>query len=261
MKDLTMTIVAYNNYQDIKEAINSILEHTNKKILKHIYIVDNGTNIASYEEIKEFKKFIEKFDEITYIDANENLGFGKGHNLVLEKIFSKYHAIINPDIILVEDSFKKIIEYMNKKEEVGMVIPKIVDSNGNIQDVYREELTVWDMFIRMFCKRVFKRRVEKHTMQDQDYSKEFQVPFGQGSFLVIRTELFKKLKGFDERYFMYIEDADLCKRVNEISKLMYYPETKVIHKWEKGSHKNMKLFRYHLISMFRYFKKWGIKLY
>lgn len=60
---------------------------------------------------------------------------------------------------------------------------------------------------------------------------------------------------------MYVEDADLCKRINQVSKLMYFPGTSVIHKWEKGSHKNIKLFSYHLQSLIYYFKKWGIKLW
>ena len=96
-------------------------------------------------------------------------------------------------------------------------------------------------------------------MQYEDYSKPFQVPFGQGSFLVIKTELFKRINGFDERYFMYMEDADLCKRVNQVSKLMYFPGATVVHKWQRGSHKNKKLFKYHIESMRHYFKKWGYK--
>ena len=106
----------------------------------------------------------------------------------------------------------------------------------------------------------FEKRKAKHTMQYQDYTKPFRVPFGQGSFLVVRTELFKELNGFDDNFFMYLEDADLCKRVNQISKLMYFPNATVIHKWGRGSHTNKTLFKYHLQSMMVYFKKWGIKL-
>ena len=121
-------------------------------------------------------------------------------------------------------------------------------------------MTVFDVFNRMFLKGFFKKRFEKHIMKDMDFNMPFQVPFGQGSFLVIRSILFKKLDGFDDRFFMYCEDADLCKRVNLISKLMYFPNTKIIHKWEKGSHHNIKLLKYHIISMLLYFKKWGLKL-
>ena len=150
---------------------------------------------------------------------------------------------------------------MNENSDVGMVIPEITDKFGKRQLVYREELTVFDMFNRYFCKGFFKKRSMSHSLQNKDYTRPFQVPFGQGSFLVVRTSLFKQLGGFDDNFFMYVEDADLCKRVNTVSRLMYYPGARVIHKWEKGSHTNKKLFKYHVDSMIYYFKKWGIKLW
>ncbi len=255
--DLSITIVLYHNYEDVKKAIETIEKYTNKNINKKIYLVDNGRENVEEKDFNTFKKFFKMYEDIEYIDAKSNLGFGKGHNLVLDKINSKYHAIVNPDIILKEDSFSKIIKYMDKNEDVGMVIPKMIDETGEMKKVYREEVTIHDMFIRMFCSKWFPKRMGKITLQSKDYTKEFQVPFGQGSFLVIRTKLFKELKGFDDRFFMYMEDADLCKRVNQISKLMYIPDTEVIHKWEKGSHKNRELFMYHIQSMIKYFVKWS----
>lgn len=260
MNDLSITIVAYRDYEDIKNAVSSIERHTDSRIKKKIYVVDNGKKEVTETEHKSFIQFMSQYSDTEYLDAGQNLGFGKAHNFVLSSLDSKYHAIVNPDIVLVEDSFSKIISYLNTNIDVGMCIPKIMDEHGDLSLVYRQELTVFDMFIRMFCKGLFPKRVAKHTMQYCDYSRPFQVPFGQGSFLVINTDLFRKLEGFDERYFMYIEDADLCKRVNEISKLMYFPYTQVIHKWKQGSHKNMLLFKCHLKSMYVYFRKWGFKL-
>lgn len=259
MIKISMTIVAYNNYNDIKNAIDSIELYT--QIQKKIYIVDNGCSVCKKEDIEDFKSYIMKYSDIEYLEMKSNLGFGKGHNFVIDKLNSQYHAIINPDILLKEDSFGKIIDYMDKDSEVGMCIPKIVDENGNRQDVYRLELTIFDMIIRRIGGNLFLKRKALHTMQNADYTKPFQVPFGQGSFLVIRTNIFKQLNGFDDKYFMYLEDADLCKRLNTISKLMYYPYTEVIHKWERGSHKNIKLFGYHLKSMKYYFDKWGYKFW
>lgn len=256
---ITVSIVAYNNYDDIKIALESLEKYTNKELEKHIFIIDNGSGISKSEDIDSFKAFIKQFVDVDYIDAGENLGFGRGHNKVLGIVDSEYHAIVNPDIIFCEDAFSEIIDWMDDNSDVGMVIPNIVDENGDRQLVYRKELTVFDMFVRFFCKGVFKKREREHTLQDMDYSKPFQVPFGQGSFLVIRSNLFKELGGFDDNFFMYVEDADLCKRVNQVSKLMYFPGAKVIHKWEKGSHTNRKLFKYHISSMKYYFKKWGVK--
>lgn len=247
---LSISIVSYNNFNDVKHLIESIEKHTSECISKKIFVIDNADEKEKYEALSK------QYSDLLYLHTGQNLGFGRGHNYILDKIESDYHAIVNPDILLTEDSFSNIIDFMGQDESVGMVIPRMVDQNGDMLYVCRRELTRTDMFIRMFCCKVFKKRVNYHEMRDQDYNKPFNVPFGQGSFLVIRSDLFKKLNGFDDNFFMYVEDADLCKRVNHVSKLMYFPGTTVIHKWEKGSHKNFNLFKYHLKSMRYYFKKW-----
>lgn len=254
MKDLTITIVSYHNEEDVKKAVESIEKYTPESIKKKIYIVDNSEKKES-----EFGKLQETYSDVTCLVTGKNLGFGGGHNYVLKQLDSKYHAIVNPDIILEEDVFSKLISFM-QDESIGMCVPRLVDEEGELLAVYRRELTIWDMFVRMFLKNAFQKRQAYHTMQDADYTKSFEVPFAQGSFLLIRTELFQRLGGFDERFFLYMEDADLCKRVNQVSRLCYCPDTKVIHKWEKGSHKSKKLFKLHVQSMISYFKKWGIKL-
>lgn len=258
MKDkLSVCIVVYRNYDETLQAIDTLNEFTPKEIKKTIYIVDNSEEYSSRHNL--FETDVKKRNDVIYINTNENIGFGKGHNRVLEILNSEYHCIMNPDIEFCEDAFSKIISYMDSNPGAGMIIPNIVNDQGVRQLVYREDPTVIDMFIRMFCKELFPKRVSKHTLQYKDYRSVFQVPFGQGSFLVIRTEIFIQLKGFDDRFFMYLEDADLCRRVNQISKLLYFPEATVIHKWEQGSHKNWKLFKVHISSMRKYFRKWGLK--
>lgn len=256
---LTVSIVAYKNYGEILEALKTLFKYTPSELSIKVFIIDNS-GVYSSDARKKFITILNKYPKVEYLDTKENLGFGKGHNYILDRINSEYHCIMNPDILFCEDAFSSIISYMDKNTNIGMVIPNIIDEKGERQLVYRKEVTVCDMFIRMFCKKLFPRRVAYHTLQDKDYSKPFQVPFGQGSFLVIRTELFKKLGGFDDHYFMYLEDADLCKRVNAESKLMYIPNATVIHKWHQDSHKSMKLFKIHVTSMKYYFKKWGLKL-
>lgn len=245
---VTLSIVSYNNFADVKKAVESIERLTNPSLKKKIYIIDNADEQDLYKTLE--------YEDVEYIHTGKNLGFGAGHNLVLPKLNSEIHIVVNPDIVLVEDSLSKLYDFMQDKS-IGMCIPRLVDNQGNSLDVYRREVTIFDMFIRMFAKKYFKKRQAYHSLVDKDYSKVFDVPFAQGSFLVIQTDLIIRLGGFDERYFMYMEDADLCKRVNQISKLVYYPETVIIHKWEKGSHKNMHLFGIHVRSMIKYFNKWG----
>lgn len=253
MTDLSIAIVAYNNETDVKKAVCSILEHTAISISKRIYIVDNSNEPNTLKELEQL------YPEVSYEKMPKNLGFGAGHNRVLTKLDSRFHAIVNPDILLTEDSLGILMHFLETRS-AGMAIPRMVDERGVQQEVCRRELTVFDMVIRHLPFGFGKRRAY-HTMQDMDYTKPFPVPFAQGSFLVLRTELFQRLEGFDERFFMYVEDADFCRRLNEISDLWYCPDTTVIHRWERASHKNSALRREHLRSMLRYFRKWGWKLW
>lgn len=252
MIDLSIAIVMYNDEENVKDAVCSILEHTAKTTSKKIYIIDNG------EQENHLKKFFEAEPEVSYIKAHHNLGFGAGHNLIIGELDSRFHAIVNPDIILKEDTFSTLLEFM-KDETIGMAVPRILNEDGSMQFAYRKELTVLDMLLRRTP--FFPKRQQEHVLADMNYKQPFQVPFAHGCFFLIRTELFVHLGGFDTRYFMYMEDADLCKRVNQCSKLMYCPNAKIIHKWEQGSKKQKKLKKIHVQSMIQYFHKWGWKLW
>lgn len=133
MIDLSISIVSYRNFSDVSRLIETIESFTSWKVSKQIYIIDNADEESKYKEI------VKKYNDVTYVHTGANLGFGKGHNLVLNQISSRYHAIVNPDIILKEDSFSKIIAYMDKNNEVGMCVPRIIDEQGNLQYVCRKK--------------------------------------------------------------------------------------------------------------------------
>lgn len=255
MAALSIAIVVYNDYVDAYHAVETIEKHTSISD-KKIYIIDNSCREDSDNEKEKFRWLLECFDDIEYIDTKQNRGFGAGHNRIIPELDSKYHAIVNPDIILKEDSFKVLIRFMDDTPDCGMAIPRIISEEGVLQEAYRAEPTFSEMFKRFFLRRFCEKSIQKGNLRYEDYSKPFQVPFAQGCFLVIRTELFKEVNGFDERFFLYLEDADLSKRVNEVSKVLYCPDTEVIHKWEMGSHKKLGLFLEHVKSMIHYFRKW-----
>ncbi len=247
---LSVSIVSYNNFSDIAALLDSIERHTSERLTKKIYIIDNA------DEQEKFLPLVERYPDVEYIHTGNNLGFGKGHNLVLPVIQSRYHAIVNPDVELNDDAFSILTEFI-EQSGCGMAVPKLVLPDGSRLAAYRRDPNLTDMLCRIWFRSLFPKRVAYHELSGEDYSKPFQVPFAQGSFLVSRTDLLKQLNGFDESFFMYLEDADLCRRMNEISSVYYCPDSVVTHRWEKGSHKNMKLFRIHIQSWIIYFKKWG----
>ena len=97
----------------------------------------------------------------------------------------------------------------------------------------------------------------KTKLSRHNYDKIMEVPLLSGCFMFLRVSVLEKVGGFDDRYFMYAEDFDLCRRIGEISKTVFYPFVSVTHVYEKGSYKNKKLLKYHIQSIIKYFNKWG----
>jgi GT2 family glycosyltransferase len=122
--------------------------------------------------------------------------------------------------------------------------------------------TPFDLFGRRFLNSgPFKKIVEKgneiYELRFTGYDKIMEVPYLSGCFMFIRTEVLKKVGFFDERFFMYLEDTDLSRRIHRVSKTVYYPEVSIYHEYGKGSYKNPKLLKYHLDSAIKYFNKYG----
>ena len=258
MFDLSLSIVSYNNMHTIEECLDSLYKTQSSKLTLQVFIVNNSQT--------ERCEDLEKKYPVKVIQLPQNEGFGKGHNAVLPYLDSKYHAIVNPDIVFTDNILEKLIEVLQNNPEVGCAAPLMFNENGIQQDVYRRELTVIDLLARYapkFCQSFpfIKKHNYLHLMKDVSKDKPFECEFIQGSFLVVPTQLLKKLNGFDDRYFMYAEDADLCKRIRQTHKVMCFPDCKIIHKWEKASHKNFKLCKIHFASLVKYFCKWGWRVW
>lgn len=249
MNKVSACIVTYNNGEKVVKAVKSLLRHTRGVDLS-LYIVDNNSTDDTVGLLRE------SFPEINIIEAGENKGFGAGHNRVLPLLDSKYHAIVNPDIIIDDDVLFKMSEYLEEHEDVGMLSPKVLNPDGSVQLLGKKEPTL----LRILANRTgwgFLEKVRRdYTMRDCDLASSFPIEQATGCFMFIRTDLFRELGGFDERFFMYFEDADLTKRVNKVSKVVYYPEACVFHEWERGGAKNSRLLFIQVASMFKFFFKW-----
>jgi GT2 family glycosyltransferase len=112
-----------------------------------------------------------------------------------------------------------------------------------------------------FIWKFFQARIDYYEMRQTGYNKIMDVLFLTGAFMLIRSSVLDKIGGFDENFYMYFEDADITRRAAEISRTVFYPYTSVIHLWEQGSHKNIKLFFISLILTVKYFNKWGWKIF
>ena len=251
--ELTISIVLYKQkYNEIKELLTNI-ESISKNT--HTTIIDNGNDI----ELKN--KILENHTNINYSLSN-NVGFGKAHNVAFEHAYlknSSYHLILNPDVYFETGSIEALTNFMNENEDVGLVMPKIRYPNGDIQRLCKLLPTPSDWIFRRFSpfRKNVEHRNEKYELRFTGYNRTMEVPSLSGCFMFVRKSILKEVRGFDERYFMYAEDVDLCRRIGKKSKTVYYPEVEIVHNYEKGSYKNRKLLYYHIVSAIKYFNKWG----
>lgn len=255
MKDYTVSgcIVTYNSKKIIDRTIESILNET-KGVNFKLFVVDNASTDGTADYIKE------NYPEVTVIDAGKNCGFGAGHNKVLPFLDSKYHVVINPDILLKSDTISELAFFADTDNTIGLLSPQIRFEDGRIQMLGKKNPTVRYLGAHWFHKgdEPGKTMID-YCMLDKPQDKPFPITNATGCFMFFRTSVFKELGGFDERFFMYLEDCDIARRVSEKYKVLFYPMADVTHLWERESKRNKKLLLIHIKSILTYFAKWGLK--
>lgn len=252
-KKVSACIVTYRCYDKCRETVRSLYEQT-KGVDLTVYIVDNHSEDGTLEKLKQ------EFPAIVDIQLPDNKGFGHGHNAVLPFLDSEYHAVVNPDILLDTDAISYLCSYLDGNPDIGLVTPKILFPDGTDQQLPKRDPTFLALFGRHLFKEKLKPIVEHYQMLDEDLTKPIDIQFSTGCFFVIRTDLYKQLGGFDERFFMYFEDMDITRRARAVLRTVYNPDTYVYHAWERSSSHDPKFFAILVISMFKYFGKWGFRL-
>ncbi|WP_296634966.1 glycosyltransferase [Polaribacter sp.] len=245
---ISASIVLYNtNLETLQNTVYSFLK---TPIPKKLYLIDNS------KTSKLKKHFLHK--EIEYIFLGQNIGFGSAHNLVLHKLTSEFHLILNPDVEFSGHVIPSLIKKLKTTENTSFISPKVLNSDKTLQYVCRKHPTFLNLLNRKL--KFSKKQIEKNQYQHKDVNEAFNPEFIHGCFMLFKTKYFKKLKGFDERYFLYLEDADLCRKIEiQSQKILYFPDVHIVHQHQKGSSKKIKLFFYHVSSAIRYFLKWGFR--
>lgn len=251
-KNISASIVVYKEEPaELQKAINSFLNYTNSS---RLYIVDNSPT-------NEIEKYIDK-TSVEYIFVGKNIGFGAGHNLILNKIKhqSKYHLILNPDVSFNSGILDHLVNQLEKDNTLALIAPKVLFPNGNFQNSCRRYPKLSELFFRRLplIKKISKPIIDNGIYADRDLNTPFYAEYLTGCFHLYKTEDFIALKGFDERYFLYMEDVDICKKIDAFGKKkMYYPKVQISHFLKQESSKKVTLFFRHFISMIKYYKKWG----
>jgi len=253
MTQINASIVLYHNKKEqILKTINSFL---NTSMSIRLYLVDNSSN----DNLKELSTIDRR---IEYVFNNANLGYGSAHNIAMRKSIADsvpYHLVLNPDIYFEKGKIDNIYEYMEENPDVGSVMPKVLYPDGEIQYLCKLLPSPFDLIFRRFVpfEKWKDKRNEIYELRFTGYDEIMNIPYLSGCFMFLRVDILKKVGLFDERFFMYLEDTDLSKRINRVAKNIFYPYVHIYHEYSKGSYKNKKLLMYHIQSAIKYFNKWG----
>ncbi|MDX8389924.1 MAG: glycosyltransferase family 2 protein [Mariprofundaceae bacterium] len=256
-KKLSVCIVTHHSDLDLlKQTVESLRK---SQVAHQLLIIDNAS-------ADDYLKQLQQDPTLSILANQENRGFGAGHNLGFKTLpEADYHLVLNPDVSIHEHCLENMIAFMDAHSEVGLATPRILNPDQTLQYLNKRLPTVWDLFIRRFIPKPLqhiafvRKRFQYYTMQDVGYDHPCRVPYISGCFMLFRTKTLRQIGAFDERIFMYLEDADMTKRINEVSQTTYLPNAHITHHWSRGSHRSWALTWTTICSAYYFFNKWGWK--
>ena len=226
--DLTIIIVNYKSWEKLKLCLKSIQNQSQINI--QIIVVDNFSND------NRLKDFQNKYKQVNWIENKNNLGFAKACNIGALQAESKWLLFLNPDTILDTNSLSSLITYSNSNNEHRLIGIKQLNQNGSNTNAYGLFLDKWT--ITGFF-RIFNRMLRGLTYEKMNAEEISSPDWISGSFVLLRKIDFLKLDGWNEKYWMYYEDMDLCKRAEYLNlKVSLFNNWKCIHFHGESSRKN-----------------------
>lgn len=214
---ISVIIVSYNSQGFIEKCINSVLKNLSEK--SEVIVLDNASNDKTVDILKKFG------DKIILVQSGENLGFAKGCNLAAKKARGEYLFILNPDTEIQRPIFDELIKFYETTVDMGIVAPKLIMQDDKVQASVKRLPTLWGAF-KEYILGIKNSYSEFVPVSDESQ----EVEMAYGAAWLIKKDLFNKLGGFDEKFFLYYEDVDFCRRVRENNKkIYYYPKVLIKH--------------------------------
>ena len=262
---ITASIVTYNNnLLDLEGILRSLLISP----VQTVWIIDHSDDYLGLEgELDEYKRKDDIFLQhegrgfrLEFIKQN-NKGYGGGHNVALRKAIemgSQYHLVVNPDVWFGAEVIPALWRLMEEDETIAQVMPKVLFLNGSVQRLAKLLPTPFDLFSRFFLPAMLiSRRNDRFELKHSGYDKIMNVPFLSGCFMFLRVSALQSEGLFDERFFMYMEDVDITRRLHTKYKTLFYPAVSIYHRFSRLSYHKWRLSLIHMISVMKYFNKWG----
>ena len=199
---------------------------------------------------------------VELIHGQGNVGYGRANNLAIPRLESDLHLVMNPDVEVEPTALAAAIEALEADPKIGAVAPQVRGPGGEPQYLCKRYPSVWVLFLRGFAPQALRdrnaRALAAYEMRDLPADRAYSpVPLASGCFMLMRTELFRRVGGFDPRFFMYFEDYDLSLRFGREAALAYVPSSRIVHHGGAAARKGLKHIVWFLRSAWRFFATHG----
>lgn len=201
------------------------------------------------------------------VNPRGNAGFGQAHNWAFAQLGERsagadFHAVLNPDIAFEPDAIERLIAAMQADPGLVLAAPTLWNPDGTRQHLFKRTPSVRALFGRRFAGPLYRvlgfdRDDDFFTMRDCDPSQPLELEFVSGAFMFFRWRAFASVGGFDERFFMYLEDCDITLRARALGHVRSVPEAHVVHHWARGNHRSLRLTLVAIRSAIQLFNKHG----
>lgn len=210
---------------------------------------------------------------VCFLTNRDNPGYGRGVNRLMRVLANNlvltlppYLGVLNTDLSWQSGTFERLLSWLEQHPDVSLAAPQILDEHGQSQQLCKRHPTLLGLFSRRFCPEALKpswlKRYDRwYVMAEQDGQQVFDVPYLSGCCMLMRSDDFQRVGGFDERYFLYLEDADLTRSMARWGRCVHLPVASVVHGWGRGNYRNVKLMLVNIVSAWQYFCKWGWALW
>jgi hypothetical protein len=241
MERLTVSLVLYRpDAGQLRATLDSLVAASRAaRVVPDLFLIDNGGSDAVLDGLRLPDDW-----QVHVLRGHGNVGFGCGHNLSLDGA-GDFHLILNPDLELAPDALVEALAFLRAHPECGLVAPAVRWEDGRVQYLCKRVPAVFDLFLRGFApgwlRRRFADRMARYEMQDVIGSQVvWDPPLVSGACMLFRTEVLRRVGGFDPRFFLYFEDYDLSLRVARITRIAYVPAVKVVHHGGHAARKGLR---------------------